>query len=154
MCAVWAVWVSTPKLSVPRRISARGWTWPLSSPGGGAAQRSQILACIWLARVVFWLQCIMYLVSESWSGSKFLLVYGHHGPCFRCGASCVWRVSRGLSQILACIWVARAVFGCGASCVWRVSRGLALNSRFCLVSTGRVLAAVHHVSGEWVVVWL
>ena len=64
-----------------------------------------------------------------------------------CSASCIWRVSRGLALDYRFCLVSTG-FGCSASCIWRVSRGLALNSRLYLVRPGRVVAAVHHVSGE------
>ena len=105
----------------------------------------------------------MCRASQPWSGSKFSLVSGqtgfslvsgHHGPCFGCSASCVWRVSRELALDSRLYLGSTGLVGCSASCVWRVSRGLALDSRLYLVSTGRILGPARHMSGEWVVVWL
>ena len=95
--------------------------------------------------VFFFLLC---LASESRSGSRFSLVSGWHGRVFGCSASCVWLVSRGLAVHSRYIWSSRAVFSLWCVMCLASESCLALNSRLYLVSSGRVLAAVHYVSGE------
>ena len=63
-------------------------------------------------------------------------------------------MSRGLALNSRLYLVSTDCFGGSALCVWRASRDLALHSRLYLGGTGRVLAAVRHVSGGCVAVWL